>query len=174
MIFDETIDDNEGPAPGAEIVPDGENLCEVIAAKEWVSKEGDRSALIVTLQPCDIRYGAFDKWLDPNEPRDRKAAKELRESCGLPPGTDLNEGTLKGCRVMVTTRAAVKNGEPVTDKQGRQRVWVNGIAAAPQWKQNGARAAAAQAKPQPARTPHQKHKASVAQAGGEDGDDVPF
>ena len=172
MRFQRTASD---AAPvGAELVPDGENLCEVIAAKEWTSPSGDRSALIVTLQPCDIRYGAFDKWLDPNEPRDRKAAKELREACGLPPGTDLNEGTLKGCRVMVTTKAAVKNGEPVTDKQGRQRVWVNGIAAAPQWKQNGARAAAAQAKPQPARTPHQKHKASLAQAGGEDGDDVPF
>jgi hypothetical protein len=172
MIFDETIDDNDGPAPGAEIVPDGENLCEVIAAKEWVSKEGDRSALIVTLQPCDIRYGAFDKWLDPAEARDRKAAKELREACGLPTGTDLNEGTLKGARVMVTTKAAVKNGEPVTDKNGRQRVWVNGIAAAPQWKQNGARAAAAQAKPV-ARTPHQKFKAEVAAAGGDD-DDPPF
>ena len=167
MRFDEDFDD--GPAPGAEIVPDADNLCEVIAAKEWTSKDGDRSALIVTFQPSDIRYAAFDKWLDPSSDRDKRTAKLLREACCLPPGADLGEKTLKGCRVIVTTMAAVKNGEPVTDKQGRQRVWVNNIAACPHWK---AARIETPAKP-PARTPQQKAKAATAAAGG-DPDDVPF
>jgi hypothetical protein len=40
-------------AVGAELVPDGDHDCEIVAVKDW-SRDG-RSAVIVTLQPVDPR-----------------------------------------------------------------------------------------------------------------------
>ena len=167
MRFQRTASD---AAPvGAELVPDGEHLCEITGVKEWSSKDGSREAVIVTLQPVDPRYAAIEKWLDPTNERDGGVVAQLGDLIGQDgEEIDICEETCKGLRLKVVA----KNG--IRKRDGVAVVYVNGLLAAPQvpvWQQN--REEPAPKKPA-ARTPLQKAKAAHAAAGGEDGDDVPF
>lgn len=152
---------------GAELVPDGEHVCEVVAVKEWSSREGDRHAVILTLQPVDPRYAQIEKWLDPSKDRDAPLVAQLGDLLGQDGDEiDISDETAKGLRVKVVA----KNG--IRKKDGVAVVYVNAFAAAPQpaavpvWQQNRDQPA----KPNAARTPLQKAKA----AADPDSDDVPF
>jgi hypothetical protein len=169
--------DEAAAATVTEVLPDGDHVCEITGDKTWVSSDGSREAVIVTFTPAN-GAPAFDKFLDPSEERDHKAAHQLLGVLGLGPDAELGDGAAKGLRVTVTTKRAVdKAGEPVVDKRsGLQRIWVNGFkpapaapAAAPKWKANAEDNAQRIAR----RTAAQKAKAATVEAGG-DPDDVPF
>ncbi|NBW21121.1 MAG: hypothetical protein EBR82_75485, partial [Caulobacteraceae bacterium] len=130
-------------AEAKEVLPDGDHVCEITGDKTWVSQDGSREAVIVTFTPVN-GAPAFDKFLDPSEERDHKAAHQLLGVLGLGADAELGDGAAKGLRVTVTTKRAVdKAGDPVVDKRsGLQRIWVNGFkpapaapAAVPKWKQ---------------------------------------
>lgn len=164
MKFARTTGDQ--PAAGAELVPDGEHECEIVSVKEWSSREGDRQAVILTLQPRDPRYAAIEKWLDPGNDRDAPLVAQLADVLGLA-GDEIDiDQSLVGQAVRITA----KNG--IRKKDGQATVYVNAfLEPTPVWKQNGA--AAAPVKAAPKRTPLQKAKAASAEAGSGD-DDVPF
>ena len=161
MRFDRFNTDE--PEKIAEVLVDGDHVCDITATKDWTSQDGAREAVIVTFTPVSGRP-SFDKFFDPSEERDHKAARELMWAAGLPADADSSE--LKGKRVTVTTkRATDKLGSPKIDtRTGLQRLWVNGFTPAqqapatgdlPQWKVNA----------------QQKQRQTVKVAGS---DDIPF
>jgi hypothetical protein len=171
MRFDKFEDDGtEGTA-----VPDGAHVATITKAKNWTSKDGSRSALIVTFKVG--AYAEFGKFLDPEVQRDHAAAMKMAAALGLRAGDGLEPDDLIGREVVVVTRQAVdKEGMPVVDELGNRRIWINGFQPA-----NGAAAnppveravapPAAGNKPVAKRTP--KQKADAAASGGTD-DDIPF
>ena len=159
---------NESPV-GAELVPDGEHVCDVVAVKEWSSREGDRHAVILTLQPADPRYAAIEKWLDPSNERDQPLVAQLGDLLGQDGDEiDIADDTAKGLRLKVTA----KNG--IRKKDGQAVVYVNAFSEAPQvattirppvWQAN----AQEQAKKAAKRTNSQKATASLSEP-----DEIPF
>jgi hypothetical protein len=142
MRFDR-FETNE-PEKIVEVLTDGDHVCDITTAKDWTSQDGAREAVIMTFTPVS-GSPAFDKFFDPSEERDHKAARELMWAAGLPP--DADSGELKGKRVTVTTkRATDKAGSPKIDtRTGLQKLWINGFSPAtqveatvdePQWKVN--------------------------------------
>lgn len=142
MRFDRFNSDE--PETIAEVLADGDHVCDITAAKDWTSQDGAREAVIMTFTPVS-GSPAFDKFFDPSEERDHKAAQELLAAVCLPP--DADSGAVKGFRVTVTTkRATDKAGLPKIDtRTGLQKLWVNGFSPAqqaattvdePQWKVN--------------------------------------
>jgi hypothetical protein len=163
MRFDRFSSDE--PETIAEVLADGDHVCDITAAKYWASQDGAREAVIMTFTPAS-GSPAFDKFFDPSEERDHKAAQELLAAAGLP--LDADSGELKGKRVTVTTRRATdKAGLPKVDaRTGLQKLWINGFSPAQQaaaagdesqWKVN------ALAK-----------KRTPAKAAGGGSDDIPF
>jgi hypothetical protein len=161
MRFDRFSSDE--PETITEVLEDGDHFCDITGTKDWTSQDGAREAVIMTFTPID-GHPAFDKFFDPSEERDHKAARELMWAAGLPADADSSE--LKGKRVTVTTkRATDKLGSPKIDtRTGLQKLWVNGFTPAqqapatgdlPQWKVNA----------------QQKQRASVKVAGS---DDIPY
>ena len=172
--------DEAAAATVTEVLPDGDHVCEITAEKEWKSDDGSREATIVTFTPSN-GAPAFDKFFDPTNERDHKAAHQLLAAIGLRPDAELGVGQAKGEMVTVTTKRAVdRAGEPKFDKRtGLQQLWVNAFkpaplapaapAATPKWKQTAEDNAQRIAK----RTAQQKARAATVEAGG-DPDDVPF
>jgi hypothetical protein len=161
MRFDEFSEDDFA---GSEPVPDGDNACEITGCSVKASRNDDRSWTVLTFKPLDSRYAAFEAWLNPREKRDAKKALSLVAALGLPEPVLVAENTV-GEKVTVATVRASKDGQPVLNNEGVQRIYVNGFSAA-------TAAAVARSSPPPKRTPLQKAKAAHADAG--DGDDVPF
>jgi len=162
MRFDRFNTDE--PETITEVLEDGDHVCDITGTKDWTSQDGAREAVIMTFTPTSGRP-SFDKFFDPSEERDHKAARELMAAAGLPPDADSSE--LKGKRVTVTTkRATDKAGSPKIDtRTGLQKLWVNGFSPAkqsappvdePQWKVNAIK------------------KRPAAKVGGGGSDDIPF
>jgi hypothetical protein len=152
-------------AVGAELVPDGDHDCEIVAVKDW-SRDG-RSAVIVTLQPVDPRYAQVEKWLDADNDRDAPLATQLADVLGLEGDEFEIDQSIVGKRLRFTA----KNG--IRKRDGVAVVYVNAFLeskSVPVWQQN--REEPAPKKPA-ARTPLQKAKAAHAAAFRGD-DDVPF
>ena len=168
--------DDGATATATEVLPDGDHVCEITVEKEWVSEDGSREATIVTFTPSN-GAPAFDKFFDPTDERDHKAAHQLLAAIGLGPDAELGVGQAKGARVTVTTKRATARGEPQFDKRsGLQKLWVNAFkpapaapAAAPKWKATAEDNAQRIAR----RTAAQKARAATVEAGG-DPDEVPF
>ena len=141
MRFDRFSSDE--PETIAEVLADGDHVCDITAAKDWTSQDGARDAAIMTFTPVS-GSPAFDKFFDPGNQREDKSLHQLLAAAGLPPGADSRE--LSGKRVTVTTRRATdKAGLPKIDtRTGLQTLWVNGFSPAqpaaatgePQWKAN--------------------------------------
>jgi hypothetical protein len=161
MRFDR-FETNE-PEKIVEVLTDGDHVCDITAAKDWTSQDGAREAVIMTFTPVS-GSPAFDKFFDPSEERDHKAAQELMWAAGLPP--DADSGELKGKRVTVTTkRATDKAGSPKIDtRTGLQKLWINGFSPATQ-------AAAAADEPQWKVNAQSKKRTTLKVAGS---DDIPF
>ena len=164
MRFDRFMIDE--PETVAEVLVDGDHVCDITAAKDWTSQDGARAVVIMTFTPID-GHPSFDKFFDPSEERDHKAAQELMAAAGLPP--DADSGELKGRRVTVTTkRATDKLGGPKMDaRTGLQKLWVNGFSPAPQATESAAAAAPEWKKNVETR----KRSASPVASGS---DDIPF
>jgi len=170
MRFQRTASTTNDAPVGAELVPDGEHVCDVVAVKEWASKKDGREAVILTLQPVDPRYAHIEKWLDPTSDRDAPLVVQLGDLLGQDGDeVDISEETCKGLRVKVKA----KNG--IRQKDGVAVVYVNAFSEAPQpaaaatqpvWQAN----AQEQAKKAAKRTNSQKATASLA----EPNDDIPF
>ena len=143
-----------------ELLPDGVHECEITKMKNWRSKDGDRSALILTLTPVEGTYQPVEKWLDPTNKRDHKAAMQLADAIGLPRDADFDE-TVIGRRVQIVTARGVKK------TTGETVVYVNSFSA------SSAPAFESFREPEPAkpaaRTPLQKADAAASKT-----DDIPF
>lgn len=167
MKFTRTTGDQ--PAAGAELVPDGDHDCEIVAVKEWSSREGDRQAVILTLQPRDQRYAAVEKWLDPGNDRDAPLVAQLADVLGLA-GDEIDiDQSLVGQAVRITA----KNG--IRKKDNTATVYVNAFLEpkpAPKWQQQEDHPLTTPPKSVAKRTALQKAKAAAAQAGEDDG--IPF
>jgi len=162
--FNRTYEDIQGGGSTAgakyQPVPDGEHEFEIKKIGTYEDK------LIVTLATASGSFAWVSKFLDPAEERDHDLAVCLLHSLGLPEDTDIDE-SLVGRFVKAETKQGFKNGQPVLDKHGNQRVYVNSF-----WPSKFEQQS--QKKPA-ARTPLQKAKAHAEQAGGEaGGDDIPF
>lgn len=160
-------------ATATEVLPDGEHVCEITADKTWTAHDGSREAVILTFTPVS-GHPAFDKFLDPSEERDHKAAHQLLAALGMGQDAMLGEGDIKGRRVTVTTkRATDKAGEPVLDKRsGLQRLWINAFSPAPQ--ASPPKLAREIASEENARRIAKRTQAQKATAAMDDPDDVPF
>lgn len=168
MRFDKFDDSFEGGP-----VPDGTHTATIVKAKDWTSEDGSREALIITL-----RVEGFEdvvKFIEATDPRGHKEALKLGAALGLDPAAGLDPADLVGRELLITTKRGEKDGQPVFDKYGQRRVFVNGMAAvgtpaAPVVERAVAPPAAGN-KPAAKRTP--KQKADAAATSGTD-DDIPF
>lgn len=158
MKFDRFSEDDFASS----VIPDGENEMAITKIKDFVSKKGENWC-IVTFRDTNDSYNEVEKWLNPNEKRDQKAAMNLNESLGRPWDADLDD-ILIGQVLVVKTQRAVKDGNPVLDQDGNQRVYVNGFLP------SSAPVAAQAAKAPPKRTLTQKADA----ASGFPNDEIPF
>lgn len=105
-----------------ELLPDGVHECEITKRKRWEAKDGSRSALIITMTPVDGTHQPVEKWLDPTNKRDHKAAMQLADAIGLPRDADFDDAII-GRRVQITTARGVKK------TTGETVVYVNAFAA---------------------------------------------
>ena len=160
MKFDRFSEDDFASS----IIPDGENEMAITKIKTVVSRKTGNEFLVLTFRDTNDSYNEVEKWLNPDEKRDQKAAMNLNESLGRPWDADLDD-VLVGQVLVVKTQRAVKDGVPVLDQDGNQRVYVNGFM--PAATQASAPAAA---KPRANRTGTQKADA----ASGASNDDIPF
>jgi hypothetical protein len=145
------------------VIPDGENEMAITKIKTVVSKKSGAEFLVLTFRDTNDSYNEVEKWLNPDEKRDQKAAMNLNESLGRPWDADLDD-ILIGQVLVVKTQRAVKDGNPVLDQDGNQRVYVNGFLP------SSAPVAVQAAKAPPKRTSTQKADA----ASGASSDDIPF
>lgn len=145
-----------------ELLPDGVHECEITKRKRWDAKDGSRSALIITLTPVEGTHQPVEKWLDPTNKRDHKAAMQLADAIGLPRDADFDDAII-GRRVQITTARGVKK------TTGETVVYVNAFAASSSPAFEQFREPVAE-KPVAKRTPTQKAGA----ASGVPGDDIPF
>jgi len=141
---------DEGPEATA-TVPDGANECEIVKVRTVLPKAGGER-LVIEFMPTAGIYDSFEKWLNPDEREDHKAAMQLLECLGLPRDTDVNDG-LVGKKVEVITKAGMSK------KTGLPLVYVNGFSAV---QQPVAATTASAARPKPPK---------IAKG---DGDDIPF
>jgi hypothetical protein len=162
MRFDRFSSDE--PETITEVLEDGDHVCDITGTKDWTSQDGAREAVIMTFTPTSGRP-SFDKFFDPTEERDHKAAQELLAAAGLPADADSSE--LKGRRVTVTTkRATDKAGSPKIDtRTGLQKLWINGFSPAKQ---------AAAAADEPVWKVNAQKKRPAAKVAGGGSDDIPF
>lgn len=161
MKFDR-FDDSE---PVSALMPDGTHECAITKVKEVVRKSDGCEVIVITLVATDGDFEPVEKWLDPREKRDHRAAMQLLSSLGLPADADVDD-TLVGRRVMVTTKAGTskKTGLPV--------VYVNAFAPAEAAYEQ------ADANAKPAAKPVARSQAAKAdrefKANASSPDDIPF
>lgn len=118
MRFDRFDEGSETAAT----VPDGTNECEIFKVRTVLPKAGGER-LVVEFMPTAGIYDPFEKWLNPDEREDHKAAMQLLECLGLPRDTDIDDG-LVGRKVLVATKAGMSK------KTGLPLVFVNGFSSA--------------------------------------------
>ena len=95
MRFEQFDQDYEA---AEQLLPDGDHECEIVKVKEWFAKDQSRTALIVTLQPVEGDCSPIEKWLDPSQKRDHRAAMQLLDAVGIPRDQDLGDDAV-GCVV---------------------------------------------------------------------------
>ena len=149
MRFDQ-FDDSESQDARP---PEGTHECEIFKVKQVTRKSDGKSVVVMELKDVADAYDKVDKWLDPSDKRDRKAALQLLAAVGLPPDTAVDSG-LEGLRVLVTTARGTK-------RDGTPTVYVNAFAASSN---------PGQPAPPPAAKP--ARKTAAAKTLGDD--DIPF
>lgn len=147
------------------VLPDGSHEVQIKTVKSVIMKDGSGDRCIVTFQDIDDANDPVEKWLNPNEKRDQRAAMDINAALGREWDADIDD-SIEGRRLVIVTKRAVKDGEPVLDRDGNQRVYVNSYL--PSLEPSPA------VDPQPRtvakRTPTQKADAAAAMPN----DDIPF
>lgn len=161
------FDHFEDSQPADVLIPDGTHECEIVKVKDIKTKDG-REVTVVELSQVDGTYDKVAKFLDAKERRDCKAAMQLLSALGLPGSTHVDD-KLEGMRVQVTTKRATRDGEPLLDNAGKQKIWINGFSASRSPAFESFREPEPVAKPA-ARTATKKADA----AGTAPNDDIPF
>ena len=145
-------------------IPDGENEMAITKVREIVSKKGE-TWCVVTFRDTNDSYSEVEFWMNPDKKTHQRAAMNLNESLGRPWDADLDD-ILVGQVLVVKTQRAVKDGNPVLDQDGNQRVYVNGF-----MPSSASVAVRSEKKPvASSRTPTQKADAAT----GAPNDDIPF
>lgn len=144
------------------VIPDGENEMAITKVREIVSKKGE-TWCVVTFRDTNDSYNEVECWMNPDKKPHQKAAMNLNESLGRPWDAELDD-ILVGQVLVVKTQRAVKDGTPVLDQVGNQRVYVNGFLPAT------APVSVPASKAPPKRTSTQKADA----ASGASNEDIPF
>ena len=162
MKFDKFSDEDYA----ARTLPDGEHDVEIVKVKAVTSKKTGQEFAVITFRDVNDSYDQVEKLLSPDNKRDQRTAMDLNAALGRPWDADIDD-SIAGQIVAIATKRAVKDGEPVLDQDGNQRVYVNGFLPA-----TGTVAAA----PKPAeapranRTPTQKADAATSFPN----DEIPF
>jgi hypothetical protein len=145
-----------------ELLPDGTNECEIVKVKDVTIKDGTQRC-IVTFQAVEGTYLPAEKWFNPRDQRDHKAAMQLADAIGLPRDAEFDT-SIVGRRVRITTKRGVNKstGAPV--------VYCNAFAAssAPAFEQYR--------EPEPVKAPAKRTPTQKADAasGTTNNDDIPF
>ena len=125
--FDRTFEDAlaeeaSHATPALDPVPDGTRDFEIMGAK-WIESVGK---VVVEFATASSSYQKFSLWLKPSEQKDHDKAMLLLNAIGVPRDTPIDDN-LKGRFVALETAQASKNGAPVLEKDGRRRIYINGI-----------------------------------------------
>jgi hypothetical protein len=122
--YEDTLKEEAATAEASlDPVPDGDRDFEIRKVK-WIEKLGK---VVIDFATASGSFQWVQVWLNPADQKDHDRAMVLLHALGLPEDTDIDE-SLVGRFVMLTTKQAFKNGEAVFEKDGRHRVYVNGIA----------------------------------------------
>ena len=160
--FDDVLRDEASQAePAREPVPDGTHDFE-IRKVNFLDKYGK---IVIDFATASGSYEFVTRWLDPKEKDDHDTAMKILNALGLPQDTEFDD-KLIGRFVSLKTKRNLKNGEQQYDKNGKAKVYVNGI--------YPSKLEVPAAKPE--RKP-QTQAAKVAAAKGEEAgeaDDIPF
>ena len=82
--------------------------------------------VVVEFATASSSYQKFSLWLKPSDQKDHDKAMLLLNAIGVPRDTPIDDN-LKGRFVALETAQASKNGAPVLEKDGRRRIYINGI-----------------------------------------------
>ena len=150
----------------ASTLPDGEHDMEIVKVKSVTSKKTGQEFAVLVFRDVADSFDQVEKWLSPDNKRDQRTAMDLNAALGRAWDAEIDD-SIAGQVVAIASKRAVKDGEPVLDQDGNQRVYINGFMPA-----TGTVAAAP--KPDAAlranRTATQKADAAT----GASGDDIPF
>jgi hypothetical protein len=160
--FDKFSDDDFA----ARTLPDGEHDMEIVKVKAVTSKKTGQEFAVITFRDVNDSYDQVDKLLSPDSKRDQRTAMDLNAALGRPWDSEIDD-SIAGQIVAIASKRAVKDGEPVLDQDGNQRVYVNGFMPA-----TGTVAAA----PKPAEAPRANRTATqkADAASNAPNDDIPF
>jgi hypothetical protein len=149
----------------ASTLPDGDHDMEIVKVKSVTTKKGQEFAVLVLRDVADS-YDQVEKWLSPDSKRDQRTAMDLNAALGRQWDAEIDD-SIAGQVVAIASKRAVKDGEPVLDQDGNQRVYINGFMPA---TGTGAADPKPAAAPRANRTATQKADAAT----GASGDDIPF
>ena len=163
MKFDKFNDEDFA----ASTMPDGEHYVEIVKVKAVTSKKTGQEFAVLVLRDVNDSYDQVEKWLSPDNKRDQRTVMDLNAALGRAWDAEIDD-SIAGQFVGIASKRAVKDGEPVLDQDGNQRVYVNAFM--PRSTGNLAAAPKPEAAPRANRTATQKADAAT----GASGDDIPF
>lgn len=162
MKFDKFNDEDFA----ASTMPDGEHDVEIVKVKAVTSRKTGQEFAVLVLRDVNDSYDQVEKWLSPDNKRDQRTVMDLNAALGRAWDAEIDD-SIAGQVVAIASKRAVKDGEPVLDQEGNQRVYVNGFLPA-----TGTVAAAPKQEPAPRanRTATQKADAATSFPN----DEIPF
>lgn len=122
MKFDKFNDEDFA----ASTMPDGEHDVEIVKVKAVTSKKTGQEFAVLVLRDVNDSYDQVEKWLSPDNKRDQRTVMDLNAALGRAWDSEIDD-SIAGQVVAIASKRAVKDGEPVLDQEGNQRVYVNGF-----------------------------------------------
>jgi hypothetical protein len=110
----------------ASTMPDGEHDMEIVKVKSVTSKKTGQEFAVLVLRDVNDSYDQVEKWLSPDNKRDQRTVMDLNAALGRAWDAEIDD-SIAGQVVAIASKRAVKDGEPVLDQDGNQRVYVNGF-----------------------------------------------
>lgn len=162
MRFDRFSEDDFA----SKVLPDGHHEVEIVKVKAVTSKKTGDEFAVIEFRDVNDSYDRVTKWLSPKQKRDTKAAMDINASLGRSWDAEIDE-SIEGRRLTIIAKRAVKDGEPVLDQDGNQRIYINGFLPA---ASDPGEPAAEQPRSVSKRTATQKADAAT----GAPNDDIPF
>lgn len=110
----------------ASTLPDGEHDMEIVKVKSVTSKKTGQEFAVLVFRDVADSYDQVEKWLSPDNKRDQRTAMDLNAALGRAWDAEIDD-SIAGQVVAIASKRAVKDGEPVLDQDGNQRVYINGF-----------------------------------------------